>query len=48
MSTPALSPENEPAKRPAVSWQRLVIWVIVGGVGLSLVIWGLLGVIAKG
>jgi hypothetical protein len=35
-------------KKPAVSWQRLVLWLIVGGVGLYLVITGLAGVIAKG
>lgn len=35
-------------KKPAVSWQRLALWVLVGGVGLYLVITGLAGVIAKG
>ncbi len=35
-------------KKPAVSWQRVAVWILVGGVGLYLVITGLAGVIAKG
>ncbi len=35
-------------KKPAVSWQRIAVWIAVGGVGLYLVITGLAGVIAKG
>lgn len=35
-------------KKPAISFARISIWVIVGGVGLYLVISGLVGVITKG
>jgi hypothetical protein len=35
-------------KKPAVSWQRAAVWIVVGGVGLWMVITGLAGVIAKG
>jgi hypothetical protein len=35
-------------KKPAVSWQRAAVWIVVGAVGLYMVITGLAGVIAKG
>jgi len=35
-------------KKAAISWQRIALWVLVGGVGVYLVITGLAGVIAKG
>ena len=39
---------GEENKKPAISFQRIAIWVIVGGIGLYLVITGLVGVITKG
>ena len=39
---------GEDKKKPAISFSRIAIWVIVGGVGLYLVITGLVGVITKG
>jgi hypothetical protein len=35
-------------KKPTISWQRMAVWVLVGGVGIYLVVTGLAGVIAKG
>jgi hypothetical protein len=35
-------------KKPTVSWQRLVLWLVVGGVAIYLIVTGLAGVIAKG
>ena len=35
-------------KKPAISFSRIAIWVVVGGVGLYLVITGVVGIIAKG
>jgi hypothetical protein len=35
-------------KKPAISWQRIAVWVVVGGVAIYLIITGLAGVIAKG
>jgi len=35
-------PKNE------ISFARIVIWIVVGGVGLYLVISGLVGVLVKG
>ncbi|MEQ1736909.1 MAG: hypothetical protein ABL886_10975 [Rhodoglobus sp.] len=35
-------------KKPAVSWQRMAVWVLVGGTAIYLIITGLAGVIAKG
>jgi hypothetical protein len=39
---------KRPDDKPAVSWQRVAVWVVVGGVGLFMVISGLIGMIAKG
>ncbi|MBN9239633.1 MAG: hypothetical protein J0J03_08160 [Leifsonia sp.] len=39
---------GEEGKKPAISFARIAIWVIVGGIGLYLVISGLVGVITKG
>ena len=35
-------------KKGEVSFGRLAIWIIVGGVGLYLVLSGVVGIIAKG
>jgi len=39
---------GEDKKKPAISFSRIAVWVIVGGIGLYLVITGLVGVITKG
>ena len=39
---------GEDKKKPAISMNRIIIWVIVAGVGLYLVISGLVGVVTKG
>lgn len=39
---------GEDKKKPAISFSRIAIWVIVGGVGLYLIITGLVGVVTKG
>lgn len=39
---------GEEKKKPSVSFTRLAIWLIVGGIGLYMVITGLVGVITKG
>jgi hypothetical protein len=47
MSLPP-APKRPDDKKPVASWQRIAVWIVVGGVGLYLVITGLVGVIAKG
>jgi hypothetical protein len=42
------TPGEEKKKKPAISFARIAIWVVVGGIGLYLVITGLVGVITKG
>jgi hypothetical protein len=39
---------GEEKKKPAISFSRIAIWVVVSGVGLYLVITGLVGIITKG
>lgn len=39
---------SDDKKKPTISFGRIAIWVIVGGIGLYLVISGLVGVIVKG
>ncbi|CAN5247819.1 hypothetical protein BH09ACT5_BH09ACT5_07130 [soil metagenome] len=39
---------GEEKKKPAISFSRIAIWVIVAAVGLYLVITGLVGIITKG
>jgi len=42
-----LPSDNDGEKKP-VSFTRLAIWIIVGGVGVYLIVTGLYGVITKG
>jgi hypothetical protein len=35
-------------KKPAVSMNRLALWLVVGGIGAYLLISGIVGIIAKG
>ncbi|CAN5312617.1 hypothetical protein BH11ACT3_BH11ACT3_16950 [soil metagenome] len=39
---------KKPGDKPAISFNRIAIWVIVGGVGLFLLISGIVGIVAKG
>jgi hypothetical protein len=39
---------GEEKKKPAVSFSRIAIWVVVSGVGLYLLITGVVGIITKG
>ena len=51
MSFPApdpIKPDKPASKKGEISFARIAIWVIVGGIGLYLVISGLVGVIVKG
>ena len=41
-------PGEENKKKGEISFARIAIWVIVGGVGLYLVISGVVGIIVKG
>lgn len=43
-----LPPPNRPGGKPAVSWQRVAVWIVVGGVGLFMVVSGLVSMIVKG
>lgn len=36
---------GEEDKKPAISFSRIAIWVIVGAIGLYLVISGLMGIV---
>jgi hypothetical protein len=40
--------EGDDKKKPEISFARIAIWVIVGGIGLYLVISGAIGVFVKG
>lgn len=46
MSLPPIPPEKKDPSVP--SWRRIVIWVIVGGVGAYLLLSGIIGIVAKG
>jgi hypothetical protein len=48
MSLPPIPPEKKKDTPGIPSWRRIVIWVVVGGVGLYLVISGVVGILAKG
>ncbi len=41
-------PGEDDKKKGEISFARIAIWVIVGGVGLYLVISGVVGIIVKG
>jgi hypothetical protein len=42
------SPQLPGDKKPEISFGRIAIWVIVGGIGVYLFISGIIGIIAKG
>ena len=42
---PDLTPGKEP---PKISTNRIILWIVVAGVGLYLVITGIVGIVAKG
>jgi hypothetical protein len=39
---------GEDKDKPEISFARIAVWVIVGGIGLYLVISGVVGIIVKG
>jgi hypothetical protein len=41
-------PPAVPPGRPRITALRVVIWIVVGGVGAFLLISGIIGIIAKG
>ena len=41
-------PGEDDKKKGSISFSRIAIWVIVGGVGLYLVITGVVGILVKG
>ncbi len=41
-------PPKLPKDRGKFTGTRIVIWIVVGGVGIYLVITGIIGIIAKG
>ncbi len=47
MSDLKLPGEDDKKKKDGPSFNRIVIWVIVGGVGLYLIISGVIGILVK-
>ncbi|HEY4153288.1 MAG TPA: hypothetical protein VGM38_08200 [Pseudolysinimonas sp.] len=41
-------PPGEDPKKPRLTTTRIVIWLVVAGIGLYLVISGIVGILAKG
>ena len=41
-------PPQPGKEKPKITFNRIAIWVIVGGIGLFLLISGIVGIIAKG
>jgi hypothetical protein len=41
-------PKRPDDKKPWASWQRIAVWIVVGGVAVYLIITGAIGIIAKG
>lgn len=41
-------PSDDEKKKGEISFSRIAIWVIVGGIGAYLLISGILGIIIKG
>ena len=48
MSEKPVLPPPGPNPRPRLTLLRVVVWVVVGGVGLFRLVSGLLGIVAKG
>jgi len=34
--------------QPTLTWQRVAVWIVVGGIGLFLVVSGVINMIVKG
>lgn len=34
--------------KPALTWQRVAVWIVVGGIGAFLVVSGLMNMMVKG
>ncbi len=47
MTNPSLSGEND-KKKGEISFARIAIWVVVGGIGAYLLISGIVGILVKG
>jgi hypothetical protein len=45
VTTPA---PREPRPGPRISTARIMIWIVVGGIGVFLLVSGIVGIIAKG
>ena len=48
MSDPPPLPPASPPGRPRLSTRRIVVWVLVGGIGVFLFVSGVLGILEKG
>jgi len=45
---PKTPPTGDGNGKPPITMGRIVIWVIVGGIGVFLLVSGIIGIIAKG
>lgn len=48
MSLPPQKPQLTPEEKRRQLLVRVVVWIVVGGIGLYLVISGIVGILAKG
>jgi len=48
MAKDELKLPGDDEKKPAISMNRLALWLVVGGIGAYLLISGVVGIIAKG
>jgi hypothetical protein len=48
MAKDELKLPGDDEKKPAITMNRLALWLVVGGIGAYLLISGLVGIIAKG
>jgi hypothetical protein len=39
---------SDPDNRKKIATGRIVVWIVVGGIGLYLIVSGLIGIITKG
>lgn len=48
MAKDELALPGDDKKKPAISMNRLALWLVVGGIGAYLLLSGVVGIIAKG
>ncbi|WP_439564434.1 hypothetical protein [Microcella sp.] len=48
MATDELTLPGDDEKKPAISMNRLALWLVVGAIGAYLLVSGVVGIIAKG